>query len=190
MITASIVTVSLPSVNNLLDKLNDLLCVCGYRKHKVAVNCSSLVGRQTCSIELWDLVNVGNLSKGSKEVISRDSRLTLEETKPEDLSVLNTEVCAYLFSQVIVHNILEVNFVEIVCPWVEHREALVLNALLSVLRDVIRDECEVGFISLNWVLEVILNKLFFVISDERSNCFYARGALQVLRFNFGINECN
>jgi hypothetical protein len=120
---------------------------------------------------------VGNLSEGSKEVISRDSRLTLEETKPEDLSVLNTEVCAYLFGQVIVHNILEVNFVEIVSPWVEHREAFVLNALLSVLRDVISDECEVGFISLNWVLEVILNKLFFVISDERSNCFYARGAL-------------
>lgn len=93
------------------------------------------------------------------------------------MSVLGAEVLADLGSEVIVHDVLEVDLVKIVSPWVQHGEALVLDALGAILEDVVADEGEVRFVSVNWVTKIILNHLFFDITDEGSDGPDARGTL-------------
>ena len=53
---------------------------------------------------------------------------------------------AHFAGQVVVHDVLEVNFVEVVRPWVQNGEALVLYALLAVLLDVLFEELETRLI--------------------------------------------
>ena len=112
----------------------------------VVLNCGLLVLGQVCGVEVRDLVQVSYFVKSVEEVIGTHSSLTLEEGEPEDLGVLSLKAGAYLGGQVVVDNIFEVNFVEVVGPWVEHREALVLDALSTVLENVITDVGEVGLV--------------------------------------------
>ena len=48
--------------------------------------------------------------------------------------------------QIIVHNVLEVNLIEIVGPWMEHRETLMLNSLLAELCNIVFQELKVCFV--------------------------------------------
>ena len=48
--------------------------------------------------------------------------------------------------QIIVHDVLEVNLIEIVGPWMEHRETLMLNSLLAELCNIVFQELEVCFV--------------------------------------------
>ena len=113
---------------------------------EIAVNCGLLVGGQVLAVEVGDLVQVGELAEGAKEIVGRDGSLALEEGEPEYLSVLSAQMLAHFAGQVVVHDVLEVNFVEVVRPWVQNGEALVLYALLAVLLDVLFEELEARLI--------------------------------------------
>ena len=75
-------------VNNLLDEDGNLLGVVGEAEHKIAGNGGCLVSGKVLVVELGDLVHVAELADGSEEVVGRDGGLRLEESEPENLSVL------------------------------------------------------------------------------------------------------
>ena len=120
------------------------------------------------------LVDVGELAEGSKEIISRNGCLTLEEGEPEDLSVLSSQVIAYFLSQIVVHNILEVYLIQVVSPWMQNGEAFVLDALITVLLDIGLEEVKTGLISVDRVSKVILVDRLLGVTDEGANSLDAR----------------
>ena len=127
-----------------------------------------LVGGQVGVVELRDLVQVGKLAQGSKEVIRRNSSLCLEEGKPEDLRVLGFEGSAYLFSEIVVHNVLKVDLVEVVGPWVQNRKALVFDSLVAIASNVFLKELEGGFISVNGVRQIVRVDRLLLVANERA----------------------
>jgi len=48
--------------------------------------------------------------------------------------------------QIIIHDVFEVNLIEIIGPWVEHREAFMLDSLLAELRNIVFQEFKVCFV--------------------------------------------
>ena len=55
----------------------------------------------------------------------------------------------YFLSDVVVDDVLKVDEVEIVSPWVKHTETLMLNPLMSVLLNVFLYELVGSFVSRN-----------------------------------------
>ena len=53
---------------------------------------------------------------------------------------------AHLRCKIVVHDIFEIDLVKIVGPWMEDREAFVLDSLAAVLGDVVLDEGEVSLV--------------------------------------------
>lgn len=96
---------------------------------------------------------------------------------------------ADLGAQIVVHNIFKVDLVEIVGPWVEDGEALVLDFLVAVLHDVLLDELEVSFVGRDGVGQVILINVLLGVPNERSNSLDARLRLKVLALYLGVNGC-
>ena len=142
---------------------------------EVAGDGGILVGGKVRIVELRDFVEVSQLTEGSKEVISGHGSLTLKEGEPEDLSTLGRQALAYLLGQIVVHDVFEVDFVEVVGPWVKHREALVLYALSAVLLDVFLQEFKLGLVSVDWVAEIILIDGLLRVTDEGADGLDARG---------------
>jgi hypothetical protein len=62
----------------------------------------------------------------------------------------------------------------------QHLEALVVHLLVSEPLDVLPNEIEISLVRLDWIAEIILINLLLVISEERTNSFDARSALQIL----------
>ena len=143
-------------------------------EHEVAGDGSVLVGGQVLVVELGDLVHVAQLAEGAEEVIGGDGHLALEESKPEDLGALGLEGLADLVGEVIIHNVLEVDLVEIVGPGVQHGEALVLDALLAVLLDVLLEELEVRLVGVDRVAEIVSVDGLLLVTNERANGLDAR----------------
>jgi len=112
---------------------------------------------------------VANLTEGAEEVIGTHSSLALEEREPEDLSVNGFKRRTNFTGQIIVHDVFEIDFVEVIGPWMKHSKALVLDALLAVLQDVFLEELKVCFVSVDGVSQVVKLKLFLWVTDERSN---------------------
>lgn len=152
LVSCSVVAINVAGIDNLLNALLDFLSVYCNGNHKVAVNCGLLIGRKGGRVELRHFVHVGEFSQSTEEVVSRDGSLTFEEAQPKYLGVLNSKVLADLLSEIIIHDVLEVDLVQVVGPRVQHGEALVVNALSAVLHDVISDKLKVGLVGLNWVL--------------------------------------
>ena len=190
LVLERVVTDARASIDDLLDENSDLFGVFRQAENEVAGDGSSLVGGQVHLVELGNLVQVGQLTEGAKEVIGGNGGLALEEGEPEDLGVLGAEELAHLSSQVVVHDVLEVNFVEIVGPWVQHGEALVLYALSAVLLDVFLEELEVGLVSVDGVTQVILVDGFLLVADEGADGLDARARLQVLRLDDKVEEAS
>ena len=117
LVTESVIAKSESSIDHLLDKNSDLILVLFQRDHVVSIYSDLLVLREVGIIELWDLVEAGNFSESSKEVISCNSCLAVEESKPENLSVLGLKVAHDFLSQVVVHDVFEINLVKIIGPW-------------------------------------------------------------------------
>lgn len=46
--------------------------------------------------------------------------MTFEESKPEYLSVLSAKFVTNLLGKIVVHDILEIDLVEIIGPWVQN----------------------------------------------------------------------
>ena len=111
LVSERVVAHSLTSVGHLLNHGHDFGGVLVERKHEVVVDGRLLVGGQVRVVELRDLVQVGQLTERAKEVVRRNGGLCLKERKPEDLRVLGFEGSAYLFSEVVVHNVLKVDLV-------------------------------------------------------------------------------
>ena len=84
------------------------------------------------------------------------------------------ELVADLIGQVVVHDVLEVDLVEIVGPRVEHGEALILDTLGAVLLDVFLEELEVSLVSVDWVAEIVSVDWLLLVTNERANGFDAR----------------
>ena len=95
--------------------------------------------------------------------------MTLEESKPEDLSTLCLELCANPSGQIVVHDVFEVDFVKVVSPRMKHSEALVLDALSAVLLNVFFQELEVSLIGVNRVAQIISVDFFLLVANKRAN---------------------
>jgi len=76
-----------------------------------------LVSWKVCHIKIWDLVNVSKLSQGAEEIVSGHCSMALEERQPEHLGVLGAEVLADSSCQVIVHDIFEIDLIQVIGPW-------------------------------------------------------------------------
>ena len=68
--------------------------------------------------------------------------------------------------QVVVDNILDVDSIKIVSPWMKNLEALMLDVLFSVSLNILSEELKAALISLDWVAEIIFIDCFLVISQE------------------------
>ena len=84
LIAKGVVTATLTSLNDLLDEDVDFLAMLAKRDHVVETTRDILVVWQVSIIELWDLVQVGDFTDGTKEVVGGDSGLTIEESEPKD----------------------------------------------------------------------------------------------------------
>ena len=168
---------------DILDEGADLFGVLGKTEDVVGVDSGLLVGKQVLLVVLGNLVELAELTDGSEEVISRDGSLALEEREPEDLGVLAGEGLHDLVGEVVVHDVLEINLVEVVGPGVQHGEALVLYALVTELLDVLLQELEVGLVGLHGVGEVVLVDAFLRVADEGADGLDAGAGLQVLGLN-------
>lgn len=188
LVLEGVVTDAATGISNLLDNLSDLGTVVGKAEDEVAGDGGILVGGKILLIELRDLVDVAELTEGTEEVIGRDGQLALEESKPEDLSALGLELLADLVGEVIVHDIFEVDLIEIVGPRVEHGEALVLDALLAVLLDIFLEELEVSLIGVDRVAKIISIDRLLLVANERANGLDARAGLQILGLDREIED--
>ena len=90
--------------------------------------------------------------------------------------------------KIIVHYVFKVNLIEIVGPWMEHREALVLDALLAELGNIIFQEFKVCFVGRDWICQIILDDFFLGVADESTDSFDARTTLQILSFYLEVKE--
>ena len=90
--------------------------------------------------------------------------------------------------EIIIHYIFEVNLIEIVGPWVKDREALMLDALLSELRNIVFQEFKVCFVGRDWICKIILDDFFLGVADESTDSFDARATLKILSFYLEVKE--
>ena len=60
-------------------------------------------------------------------------------------------------------------------------EALMVHVLSSEPLDILLDELEISLIGFDWVAEIILVDVLFVVSQEGSDGLDARRRLQILR---------
>lgn len=165
---------------DILDKCADLFGVLRQTEDVVGVNSGLLVGKQVLLVVFRDLVELAELTDGTKKVVGGDGSLALEESEPEDLGVLAGESLHDLVGEVVVHDVLEVDLVEIVGPGVQHGEALMLYALVAELLDVLLQELKVGLVGLHGVGEVVLVDGLFGVADKGANSLDAGARLQVL----------
>lgn len=123
----------------------------------------------------WKVTDLSELSDSFVELISRARKLRLEEGKPEQLGVLAcSEMLDHFALQVVVHNVLHVDGVEIVGPRVEDLEALVLDSLVSVSFNVVVEELEGGLVGLDWIVQVVLVVALLGVPQELTDGLDAR----------------
>jgi hypothetical protein len=124
----------------------------------------------------WLVSQLSKLTDAFEEFIGRARKLRLEERKPKDLSVDTPfQVFTDGFFQVVVNDVLHVNGIQVIGPWVENLEALVLDALLSISFYIVLQELEAGLVGLDWVAKVILVHRLLMVSQEATNSFDAGG---------------
>ncbi len=174
LILERVVTDTATSINYLLHDSLNLLAMVIETEHEVAGDGSVLVRGQVLVIELRDLVEISQLAEGAEEVIGGDGGLAFEECEPENLGTLSLEDVANFGGQIIVHDVLKVNLVQVVGPWVEHGEALVLYALSTILHNVGLEEFEVSFVGVDWVLQIFGDDGLFLVANKRADSLNAR----------------
>ena len=123
------------------------------------------------------------MADGLDELVGWAGELGLEEGEPEDLCI-NT-VCqdlADLALKVGVDDVLHVDGVEVVGPWVEDLEALVLDLLLPVSFNITSEELESRLIGLDRVAEIVFSN-WLALPQEGADGLDAGGTLEILRIN-------
>ena len=134
------------SLDYLLDHATDELVVVLEREHEVTFHGVSLEFWQELLVKLGHSVDLADLADRCEEVIGGACRLALEVGKPEGPRGFVRQRVANPRGEVIVDDVFEVDLIEVVGPRVQHREALVLNALGAVLEDIVLKELEVRFV--------------------------------------------
>jgi len=170
------------------NKFNNFCVISIDWKDVVSLCSSSFVNRKQVIVAVVRFAGFPWFSKGLEKIISWNRRLALEVWKPEDTSLESAKILHDFFIDVVVYDILKINLIEVICPWVEHREALVFNSLSTILLDIFFDKCKVSFISWNWVGKIILVNSLFRVADEGVNCLDARWGLKVLVLDLCINS--
>lgn len=167
--------------NEVTDQLDDNLGVIVNADDVIVLNHKVLpLAHVLCSVGL-NLVNFCQLSEILNELISSACFLRLEKAEPEDLGVdTRAQLLADLFGQIVVHDVLEIDRVELVGPWVQNLEALMVHILGSESLNILLDELKVSLVGLDGIAQIILINSFFVVSEEGANGLDARCALQVL----------
>ena len=99
--------------------------------------------------------------------------MALEEGEPEDLCVAVLEARMHIVGQVVVHNVSEVNLVQVVRPRVQNGEALVLDALLAILDDILVEELVLGLVSRDRIAQIVFVDCFAWVANELSDSLYA-----------------
>lgn len=152
-------------------------------KDEVTLLSISLKFRELGEVEVGYAVDHADFTKGSEEIISSDSGLALEPREPKSLCGGIVQVLAHFAGKIIVDNVLEVNLVKIICPGVEHGEALMLDALGAVLHDILLDKGEVGFVSAHGVGKIVFSDNLLGVANKRADSLDAGAGLQVLVLN-------
>lgn len=133
-------------------------------------------------VEVGHLVDFSELAEGLNKLVSRAAKLGLEERKPEKLSVnTRSQEQGNLALKLGINNVFHIDLVEVVGPWMQHLEALILDVLLAVAQDVSLQEIERGLVGFDGVLKVVLIGIdVFVLAQECSDRFDTRRTLHVL----------
>lgn len=79
-----------------------------------------------------------------------------------------------LVYQIVVYDVLEVNRLELISPWMEDSEALVLDVLVSEPLDVLTDKLIVSLIGLDGVDEFVGVHFLFLVLDKGRHGLEAR----------------
>lgn len=137
------------------------------RENVVIFGGSLLVSRKVSFVLATALGNFPCFTKGLEEIVSGDRSLALEVGEPEDAGMEGAEATNHLVGDVVVDDVFEINLVQVVSPGVKHGEALVLDALNTVLFDVLSDEFEVGLVGADRVGEVVLVDSLLGVADKR-----------------------
>jgi hypothetical protein len=87
---------------------------------------------------------------------------------------------SYFSSEVIVHQVFEINTLEVISPRMEHLEARVVNLLIAESLNILCNKFAFSFINRTRVIEIILINLFPGIADKLTNSFDALSRLVVL----------
>lgn len=82
--------------------------------------------------------------------------MALEVGEPEYTSFHRLEMLHNLVADVVVNNIFEINLVKVVGPWVQDREALVLDALRAILLNILLDEIKFRLVGTDRVSQIVL----------------------------------
>lgn len=82
---------------------------------------------------------------------------------------MSTKETTHLISETVVQNVLEVNVVKIVSPWVKDLEALILYALFLETLDIFDDKLELAFIHMCGVGKIVFLNFLLRVTDELSN---------------------
>ena len=104
------------------------------------------------------------------------------------MGVLSSKVLTYMWCEIVIHDVFEVNLIEIVSPWMKHREALMLDALLAELRDIVFQEFKVSLVGRDWICKIILDDFFLCVADESTDSFDARATLKILSFYLEVKK--
>ena len=100
----------------------------------------------------------------------------LEKRKPENLSIDTClERSANVLLKVVVNNIFHIYGIQIIGPWMEDLEALMLDTLIDIPLNIVPEELESSLVCLDWVAQVVFVHLFLLwVSQETTDGFDAR----------------
>lgn len=128
------------------------------------------------------------LSHGFKKLIRGTRKLRFEKCKPEKLCIFTfDEHLADLACEVRIDDILHIQFIKIVSPWMKNLKALILDTLVSISFNVGLEETKGGLVRFDGAFEVVFSDVFGLMFQECSNSLNASSTLEVLTINELIN---
>lgn len=153
----TITLLSLGLLAEVFNHLDDSLRILVDSNHIVVLNHDLLIVFHNFVPIALKVIDFAQLANVLEEFVCCTRQLGLKESQPEYLSSFRPfKKGNNLLSKVVVQNILEIDKIKLVGPWMKHREALMTHVLSSELANVLLDEQEVSLISLYRVAQVIL----------------------------------
>lgn len=173
--------------SNLVYEVTNFIRICGYWIYIVIFGGRQFVCRKHVFVTRF-FSYLPTFSQCLEEIISGDRWLAFKIGKPEYSGILMAQVFNNLIIDVVVDDIFEINLIKIICPWMQNRKALVLNALDSVLLNIFLDKLEIRFVGSDRVGKIILVNNFLRISNEWVDCFDAWWRLKILVLDLAVKR--